>query len=97
MTDDGKVFEVWIPLLFCNFYIQHCPVGLIIQLTCLRSVYTSKIIFNKMFSAYYVCSIGPFNMFFVECIFAAEMLMMDESVTVKCLPYISKTQFSLCL
>lgn len=91
------VFEVWIPLLFCSFYIQHHPVGLIIQSSSLQSVYTSKIIFSKMLSAYYVCSIGPFNMCFVECIFTAEMLRMDESGTVKYLRYISKTRLSLCL
>lgn len=31
-----------------------------------------------MLNVYYVCIIGPFNMYFVECIFTAEMLMMDE-------------------
>lgn len=32
-----------------------------------------------MLSASYVCSIDPVNMHFVECVFTAEMLMMDES------------------
>lgn len=73
------VFEVWVSLLFCSFYVQHHPGGLIIQITCLQSVYTSKIIISKMLSACYVCSIDPFSMRFVECVFTAEMLMMDES------------------
>lgn len=49
-----------------------------------------------MLNAYYVCSMGPFNMCFVECIFTAEMLMMDESGSEKIFPYFSKIWFSLC-
>lgn len=55
----------------------------IIQLTCLQRVYTTKISFSKMLSAYCMCSNCPYNIGFVELILAAEMLMLGELDTVK--------------
>lgn len=57
----------------CTASRTHYPVNLFAK------CFTSKIIFSTKLSAYYVCSIDPFNMCFPDCVFTVEVLMLDES------------------